>query len=143
MPIRIALGVVEVLRTHAARAYPDECCGALLSNNIDHGDIVRATELTNESTEPHGHRFLISPDVVRSVERAAEAETLNLVGFYHSHPDAPAVPSAYDDEHAVSWLLTVIVSSTAAGAGVPRAFEYDMNTCKLIERAFDITPADA
>jgi proteasome lid subunit RPN8/RPN11 len=140
-PLRIFEDAIEAVRAHAARTYPDECCGALLGKGSPDGDIVRAIPLVNESTEPHAHRFLISPDVVRSVERLAEAEQLHLVGFYHSHPDAAAVPSSYDNEHAVSWLLSIIVRCTATAADTPRAYAYDMNARRLVERSIEILPA--
>jgi proteasome lid subunit RPN8/RPN11 len=140
MDIRIMEDAVDAMRAHAADTYPDECCGALLGTISPDSDIVRAIPLENESSEAHAHRFLISPDVVRSVERLAEAEELQLVGFYHSHPDAPSAPSMYDHEHAVSWLLTIIVSSDASGADMPLAFEYDMDARRLVGRAIHIVP---
>lgn len=139
--IRISEGVVDAVRAHAARAYPDECCGALLGRGADGDDIVRAVPLENESAEPHSRRFFVSPDVVRFVERRAESEEMFVVGFYHSHPDAPAVPSQFDNQHAVSWLLSIIVACSDSGADALCAYEYDMDTRTLVERSVDILPA--
>ena len=35
---------------------------------------------------------------------------LELIGWYHSHPDAPARPSEFDREHAWPWYSYIIVS---------------------------------
>lgn len=60
--------------------------------------------------EEKHHRFTISPEAFLKAERTARKEGLTLLGFYHSHPDAPARPSAYDLEHAWPWYSYLIVS---------------------------------
>jgi proteasome lid subunit RPN8/RPN11 len=50
-------------------------------------------------------------------DRAAEARGLDVVGWYHSHPDHPARPSEYDREHAWPWYSYIIVSVTKGVAG--------------------------
>jgi proteasome lid subunit RPN8/RPN11 len=46
-------------------------------------------------------------------------------GFYHSHPDHPALPSAFDTEHAWPWYTYVVVSVDAHGVRGVGAFELD------------------
>jgi proteasome lid subunit RPN8/RPN11 len=55
-------------------------------------------------------RFLITAEDYRAIEAAARARSLDMIGFYHSHPDHPAHPSDYDREHAFPWYSYVIVS---------------------------------
>jgi proteasome lid subunit RPN8/RPN11 len=50
-------------------------------------------------------------------DRAAEARGLDVVGWYHSHPDHPARPSEYDREHAWPWYSYIIVSVAKGVAG--------------------------
>ncbi|MBI4539498.1 MAG: M67 family metallopeptidase [Gemmatimonadetes bacterium] len=108
--IRCVDGVLDAIRAHARRGYPDECCGALVGNVSNSGTrhIVRAVPVENERGTERERRYLISPDVVREVERTAAQSALEVLGFYHSHPEAPAQPSAYDRANAWPWYAYVI-----------------------------------
>jgi proteasome lid subunit RPN8/RPN11 len=109
----IAPGVVEEIRRHGAESYPHECCGALIG---DGGRIVEAFRLPNTTDAGPRRRFLISPaDYERAEQRAGEARG-TLAGFYHSHPDHPARPSALDLEQAWPNLTYIII---AVRAGTP------------------------
>jgi proteasome lid subunit RPN8/RPN11 len=98
----------RVIRAHGTETYPDECCGALLGPRA--GDIVEAFALPNETAGERRRRFLIGPDDYRAAERRAGAAGLELLGFYHSHPDHPATPSQFDLDHAWPNLSYIIVS---------------------------------
>jgi len=102
----------------AERAYPDECCGALFGLIL--GELKTVSEifpLTNaREAEARHHRFVIEADEVMKAERAAAKKGLAVLGFYHSHPDHPARPSAYDREHALpvwSYPIVSVVSGRA------------------------------
>jgi proteasome lid subunit RPN8/RPN11 len=62
------------------------------------------------------NRFLITPEELLRGERYAAEKQLDVVGFYHSHPDHPAVPSEYDREHAWPAFSYIIVSVQAGEA---------------------------
>jgi proteasome lid subunit RPN8/RPN11 len=110
----LGAGVEESIRAHARLTYPHECCGALIGREA----VVQATHaLPNTTDEGPRRRFLIRPDDYREAERQAQARSLDLVGFYHSHPDHPARPSQYDLDHAWPVFSYVIVSATADGTG--------------------------
>jgi proteasome lid subunit RPN8/RPN11 len=117
--------LTKEIRAHGARDYPNETCGALLGVDGPAGDTagsprreVRALfPLTNRRDDSPRNRFSVTADDVRAAERAAAAGGLELVGWYHSHPDHPARPSEYDREHAWPWYSYVIVS---VAAGEPR-----------------------
>jgi proteasome lid subunit RPN8/RPN11 len=103
--------VLERIRDLGARTYPDECCGALIARRP--GEIAEAFPISNTTDGERRRRFLIGPDEYRAAEaRAAEIDG-DVIGFYHSHPDHPAVPSAFDLEHAWPNLSYVIVSVRA------------------------------
>jgi proteasome lid subunit RPN8/RPN11 len=75
------------------------------------GREVRALfPLVNRRDDSPRNRFSITPDDFRSAERAAREAGLDLIGWYHSHPDHPALPSEYDREHAWPWYSYIIVS---------------------------------
>lgn len=105
--------VFEAIVSDAAGAYPDECCGAIVG--VLEGDrrLVRgAWPIANAATSP-GHRFAVTPGDYRRLEDRARGSGVALVGFYHSHPDAPAAPSGYDLAHAWPNFSYVIVSVEA------------------------------
>jgi len=108
----------QSIRAHGARDYPHECCGALLGAETSAGREVRALfPLVNRREDSPRNRFSITPEDFRAAERAASQQNLELVGWYHSHPDHPARPSEFDREHAWPWYSHVIVS---VAAGEPR-----------------------
>jgi proteasome lid subunit RPN8/RPN11 len=96
------------------------------------GLVTVTVPLPNTTEEGPRRRFLVRPTDYRDAERAATAEGLDLLGFYHSHPDHPARPSQYDLDHAWPSFSYVIVSVMAA---VPS----DLRSWKLREdrSAFD------
>ena len=111
---RIAEPAIDAIRRHAAADFPDECCGALVE--ID-GTIVEALPLANTTSSGAARRFRIGPDGYREADRRARERGGALVGFYHSHPNEPARPSAYDLEHAWPNLTYVIISVNGGTPG--------------------------
>ncbi len=107
---------------HAAEAYPEECCGALIGRDGEPRSVVKVVAAGNARSEDRGRRYLIDPGAVLAVERGAEEDGLEVVGFYHSHPDHPARPSSFDRDHAWPWYSYVIVPVTSSGADAPRAW---------------------
>jgi cysteine synthase B len=111
LPVEARAGI----RAHGAAAYPDECCGVLLGPRD--GTATEAWRLDNSTDLERRRRFLIGPDDYRRADARAAARGLEIVGFYHSHPDHPAEPSTFDLAHAWPNLSYVIVSIRG---GVPR-----------------------
>jgi proteasome lid subunit RPN8/RPN11 len=105
--------VAEAIRAHGKAAYPDECCGALIASGES---IVEAFRLPNTTAAGARRRFRIGPEDYRLAEGRARERRGQLAGFYHSHPDHPAVPSQHDLEQAWPNLTYVIV---AVSQGTP------------------------
>jgi proteasome lid subunit RPN8/RPN11 len=99
--------VLRAMIAHAAETYPDECCGALLGRAAH---VARALPLPNTTSEGPRRRFLVGPDDYRRAEAAARKAGVELLGFYHSHPDHPAEPSAVDLAQAWPAFVYVILS---------------------------------
>ncbi|HEY8470279.1 MAG TPA: M67 family metallopeptidase [Longimicrobiales bacterium] len=114
MVIRLAPGVLEAVRGHARRAYPHECCGALVGRAAEQagggGLVVRTVPLENAERVAPGLGYSIPAAVVWRVQRDAAQEGLELVGFYHSHPDGAPEPSGVDRENAWPWYNYLIVA---------------------------------
>ena len=112
MKLWIIEGLAERIGKHGARTYPHECCGALLGT--DGENEVRQVRdlfpLVNRRDDSPRNRFAVTPEDVRDAEKAARVVGLDVVGWYHSHPDHPARPSEFDREHAWPWYSYMIVS---------------------------------
>lgn len=99
------------IRAHGAESYPQECCGALLGSDGEARREVREVfPLVNRREDSPRNRFSITPEDFRAAEQAARTRGLEVIGWYHSHPDHPALPSEYDREHAWPWYSYVVVS---------------------------------
>jgi len=131
-PLRLERDVVDAIHAHGRETYPHECCGAMLGRD---GHVSATVPLPNTTEEGPRRRFLVRPTDYRDAERAASAKGLDLLGFYHSHPDHPARPSQYDLDHAWPSFSYVIVSVMS---GEP----VDLRSWKLKEdrSAFDEEP---
>ena len=105
---------------HAATSYPDECCGVLIGRILDDSTVVeRLLSVDNERNESRHNRYLINPETVLAAHKEARALGLDVVGYYHSHPDHPARPSEFDREHAwpgVSYLIVSVEKGSVADA---------------------------
>jgi proteasome lid subunit RPN8/RPN11 len=106
--LRLLASALAVINADAAAGYPHECCGALIG--AEAGVVDEALTLDNVTTGERERRFLVSPSAYRRAEAHADATGRRLLGFYHSHPDHPAVPSQFDLDHAWPNLSYVIVS---------------------------------
>ena len=116
--------LAEKIRAHGAETYPHECCGALLGRDStsvcenDRGrdaltparEILQLFPLVNRRDDSPHNRFAVTAEDVRAAEKAAGEQGLEVVGWYHSHPDHPARPSEYDRDHAWPWYSYIIVS---------------------------------
>lgn len=93
-------------------AYPNEGGGFLLG--ISNGDTVRVDDVAHIGNtfaeEEQYHRYAMTPQDWARLEDEADARGLTLVGYYHSHPDSPAVPSIYDRDHALPNFTYIITS---------------------------------
>ena len=103
---------IEQIKEHAQKDYPYECCGILLGK-FENGEktVTQVLEISNEKEEENRHnRYLIPSSKILETELYAIKNGLDIVGFYHSHPDHPATPSAFDVEHALPVYSYFIVS---------------------------------
>jgi len=101
----------EQIERHGIEAYPEECCGALLGRaSGNRARIQRVEPVQNARKEERQRRYRIEPEDYLRMERLAMAEGLDLLGFYHSHPDHPAMPSQYDREHALPFFHYMILA---------------------------------
>jgi proteasome lid subunit RPN8/RPN11 len=108
----------QTLRAHGEQTYPHECCGVLLGKSIDGVNIVREIKPAgNTRTDSAHNRYQIDPVELIRIQRQARSASLDIVGFYHSHPDHPAQWSSTDFAEAhwlgCSYLITRVAQGKA------------------------------
>ena len=112
----ISRHLAEKIRAQAAETYPHECCGALLGRDSEATDpqvsreVLGVFPLVNRRDDSPRNRFLVTAEDVLDADRAAQSQGLEVIGWYHSHPDHPARPSQYDQDHSWPWYSYIIVS---------------------------------
>jgi proteasome lid subunit RPN8/RPN11 len=116
MTVRISGALVEEIRRAGELAYPAECCGVLGGRVNELKEVLRLAPVVNRRTDDP-RRYLISPDDLLRITRELRRSDLEVLGYYHSHPDHPAEPSAFDSEHAWPWYSYVIVRVDRGRAG--------------------------
>lgn len=137
-PVEIPSEVLETIETHARSTYPEECCGFLVtepdpSDGATARRILRAVPAANDFEGERRRRFLLRPEELRAAERALDGTGHIISGFYHSHPEHPARPSQFDQDHAWPWYSYLVVAVTAKQVGDTRAFELDPDSSEFRE----------
>jgi desampylase len=92
MRVGMRAAALDSAVAHAREAAPNECCGLLLGRG---DEVVRVARTRNIADDP-ANRFLIDPADHFVALRMARERGLEVAGFYHSHPNSPAEPSARD-----------------------------------------------
>lgn len=124
------------VRAHGREAFPHECCGALLGCDRV---VQEAFALPNTTEEGPRRRFLVRADDYRVAEQRARDTGLDLLGFYHSHPDHPARPSQFDLDHAWPSFSYVIVSVMAGEDTHLTSWILEEDRSAFVEESVDIT----
>jgi proteasome lid subunit RPN8/RPN11 len=108
--------VYDAIRSHGEETYPHECCGALLGRPVNDGWLVESSiRAGNTRTDSLHNRYQIAPIELVKIEREARSRSLQIAGFYHSHPDHPAQWSTTDLAEA-HWLgCSYVITQVAAG----------------------------
>jgi|SRR5215471_3302528 len=112
--LKVPKELVRRIEAHGEETYPYECCGAILGREREGAgaarEVVDLMPLENRRNDSPRNRFEVTPDDVRMAEQAAREKKIDLIGWYHSHPDCAAVPSEFDRDHAWPWYSYIIVS---------------------------------
>jgi proteasome lid subunit RPN8/RPN11 len=116
--IRLKSADIEEIKQIAQKTYPHECCGVMVGS-VENGvkTVTQLVPAENQRTDSPANRYLITPDLLNELEKKLKGTDRAIVGFFHSHPDVPARPSTYDQDHAWPWYSYVIVSVNKGEAG--------------------------
>ena len=122
------------MRRHGERDYPFECCGLMLGRFESNGHklVIETFPISNaREEEAKRNRFLIRPEELRRGEKYAREKGVDVIGFYHSHPDERAVPSKYDLDHAWPTYSYIVVSVEKGQAVDLRSWEMEPDRSKF------------
>ena len=107
--MKIRRAALEAIEAHGAEGYPDEICGLMLGAD-GAGTVTEVRRARNIIVERSRDRYEIDPlDQIR-IQREADAAGMDILGYYHSHPDHPAQASRFDTERAWAGYVYVIVA---------------------------------
>ncbi|MDP9038272.1 MAG: M67 family metallopeptidase [Acidobacteriota bacterium] len=126
--LTLTLSDYNTIRAHGEETYPHECCGVLLGKSTPSGNQVHTTvRAGNTRTDSAHNRYNIAPIELVKIQRHARTLSLDIVGFYHSHPDHPAHWSSTDFAEAhwfgCSYVITEVRGDKTTGkAAITNSF---------------------
>jgi proteasome lid subunit RPN8/RPN11 len=123
---------LQQIKTHAEQVYPHECCGILIGRReLDRYITIEAICTANEWEDSNlqdvfttnsdrvnslRDRYIISPIEILHAQQRSRDRNLDIIGFFHSHPDCAAVPSEFDRRYAwdvYSYPIVSVIQGTA------------------------------
>ncbi len=117
--LKVMAADLQDIRRHGEETYPEECCGILVGTFDGDSRTVQLTIRCNNATSdsPRAHYHIDPREVIRA-QREARERTLEVIGFYHSHPDHPAQWSPTDlaEAHWIgcSYVITAVANGRAS-----------------------------
>jgi proteasome lid subunit RPN8/RPN11 len=118
--VKIARAALDAIRVHGTEGYPEEICGVMVGPGGDRTvtEVKRARNIVGQrdsqwpelGEERKRDRYTIDPRDHMRIQREADAAGLDIVGYYHSHPDHPAQASRTDAESAWAGYVYLIVA---------------------------------
>ena len=141
--MKIPRAQADAIAVHARSGYPHEVCGVLVGTARDGVvRVARAVAVANRETERPAVRYQIAPEDLIGVQRSVRAEGLDIVGYYHSHPDHPTRPSETDRRIAAEGLSDGVVHIVCGVAGardtIATAWLFRDATQAFAEEPFEI-----
>jgi proteasome lid subunit RPN8/RPN11 len=142
--VRIGTVLVEKMLAHARGGYPFEVCGVFLGRPGAPGQalVEDVVPVENRETEKPRVRYAIAPEDHVRVDREARARGLEILGYFHSHPDHPARPSETDRQRAADTLsdgvIHVVVGVEKGEKATPTAWVFRDSTQAFEEEPFEI-----
>ena len=109
---------------HLKNAYPYEGCGILLGNKFNKA-VESIRSIDNSAGEGKTSNYLIDPIELYKLEEEAESMGMEIIGFYHSHPDKAAILSRKDEQNMIPGLLYMVESISRDGIGEIKGYIKD------------------
>ncbi len=132
------------VRQHGEETYPNECCGVLLGQMKDDGTrvVTSAARCGNTRSDSPQNRYHIDPKELVRIQREGRERGEDIIGFYHSHPDHPALWSPTDLAEAHWFGCSYVITAVAKGrAAMTNSFELtgsEENDKKLVDEKIEV-----
>lgn len=123
------------IRRHLEASFPNEGGGFLVGTIESNRRIVTEVHPVENvyATEAQFHRFMAESGEFQRIEDEADARGLSLLGYYHSHPNHPAIPSEFDRVHAWPFFAYLIIAVREGKADESRIWELSDDRSEFIE----------
>lgn len=147
--LRLTYADYAAMRMHGEETYPDECCGILLGKPDGAGgnEVLALMRAGNTRTDSAHNRYHISPLELIQAQRVGRETGLDILGFYHSHPDHPAQWSSTDFAEAhwlgCSYIITAVEQGKAALTNSFRLKGTSEEDKSFVDEAIEISVQDA
>lgn len=116
MALHLSSNDQKQLLQWADEAGQNECCGILRGEG---NEVIAIERAANVAADP-SHNFEIDPAALIAVHKNIRAGGMPILGYFHSHPNNVARPSASDiAQSAPDGLLCVIIAEDAVTAWQP------------------------
>ena len=140
--LKLTKQIEAEIRLAGEKAYPNECCGIMFGSEEGDDHVVKSLkpiDNARESDEQY-HRFLITADDMMQAELEVRKQRLEIVGFYHSHPDHPSKPSDYDRDHALPFYSYIILRVAEGKADLMTSWRLQLSREAFDSEPFEIEP---
>lgn len=139
--IYLTKDVIQHMLTDGAERYPEECCGIIFGSIDENGEktaeYAETADNGSDKSEKY-HRFEITPEIMLKAELTARKKDLDIIGFYHSHPDCEAYPSEFDRTHALPVYSYIIMSVVKGKAVKTKSFVLSAEDMQFSEEKITI-----
>jgi proteasome lid subunit RPN8/RPN11 len=143
--VRITKVLVEKMVAHVRSGYPFEACGVFVGHppaGASGAVALDVVPVENRETEKPRVRYAIAPEDHIRIDRDARSRGLEILGYFHSHPDHPARPSETDRQRAADTLsdgvIHVVVGVEKGEKATPTAWIFRDATQSFEEEPFEI-----
>lgn len=130
---------LEIIEAHGREGYPHEVCGIIMGQFNDGANVAteirRAANLNNERAHD---RYEMDPKDLLKAEREGREAGVEIIGYYHSHPDHPDRPSEFDRERAWPGYSYLIASVMEGKDVTARSWLLNEETAKFDEEVIEI-----
>jgi proteasome lid subunit RPN8/RPN11 len=128
---------MDQIQASGENAYPEEGAGLMLGFEEEGIRVVTEILILNNAREDGArhNRYLITAEDMLRGEKEAAKQGLSIIGIFHSHPDHPNRPSAFDREFAIPWYSYLITSINKGQAGESRSW-------RLVDDRSGFTPEE-
>jgi proteasome lid subunit RPN8/RPN11 len=142
--LRLRTNEMALVHAHLSLAYPEEGCGVMLGVEREEArEVRRVIGFENRREDSRHNRYLIAPEQFLAADKEARAAGLDVLGFFHSHPEHPAQPSDFDREHAWPYYSYMIVSIERGQAVDTRSWRLTDDRLRFEPETLELLPDDS